>query len=57
VRASLCGALALASTVAFAFDESGDGERGVPPSHDEAIAWKLTGTYYHTTNERGAGDV
>ena len=39
-----------------AFDESGDGERHLPRSV-EAVAWKLTTTYYATTNETGAYDV
>jgi len=52
----LAAALAAAGG-ALAFDESGDGERTLPPPHDEAIAWKLTSTYYSTTNEPGAYDV
>lgn len=48
-------ALAMAGT-AVAFDESADGERSLPRSH-EAVAWKLTTTYYATTNESGAYDV
>jgi len=49
---------ALAATgAAHSFDESADGEhtRGPPP--EEAVAWKLTTTYYYTTSEPGAYDV
>jgi hypothetical protein len=50
-------AAALAATgTALAFDESADGERSLPRSV-EAVAWKLTTTYYATTNEPGAYDV
>lgn len=52
----IAAALAAAGA-ARAFDESADGERTLPPSPDETIAWKLTTTYYSTTNEKGAGDV
>jgi len=38
-----------AAGAARAFDESADGERSLPPS-EEAVAWKLTTTYYATTN-------
>ena len=51
----LAAALATAGA-AHAFDESADGERSLPPS-EETVAWKLTTTYYATTNEPGAYDV
>jgi len=51
----LAAALAAAGA-AHAFDESADGERSLPPS-EEAVAWKLTTTYYATTNQPGAGDI
>jgi hypothetical protein len=56
VRTALAAAFATAST-AWAFDESADGERSRAPPADEAVAWKLTTTYYSTTNEPGAGDI
>ena len=59
-RAPIAWALAawLAATgVALAFDESGDGERSLAPPDEAALAWKLTTTYYSTTNEKAAGDV
>jgi hypothetical protein len=40
-----------------AFDESADGERSREPAREEKVAWKLTTTYYSTTNEPGAGDI
>jgi hypothetical protein len=46
-----------AAGAALAFDESADGERSLAPPPDETVAWKLTTTYYSTTNEKGAGDV
>lgn len=55
-RWAFASALATAAGAAGAFDESGDGERHLPRSV-EAIAWKLTTTYYATTNEAGAYDV
>lgn len=50
-------AAALAAGVAFGFDESADGERTREPAEEEKVAWKLTTTYYSTTNEKGAGDI
>ncbi len=55
-RWAFASVLATAAGAAGAFDESGDGERHLPRSV-EAIAWKLTTTYYATTNEDGAYDV
>jgi hypothetical protein len=46
-----------AAGAAWAFDESADGERSLAPPPDETVAWKLTTTYYSTTNEKAAGDV
>lgn len=47
----------MAAGPAAAFDESGDGERLEPVERGEHIRFKLTPTYYWTTNEPGAGDV
>jgi hypothetical protein len=52
----LAAALAVAGA-AHAFDESADGERSLAPPAGETVAWKLTTTYYSTTNEPGAGDI
>lgn len=52
----LAAALAAAGG-ACAFDESADGERSREPAPEEKVAWKLTTTYYSTTNEKAAGDV
>jgi len=52
----LATAFAAAGT-AVAFDESADGERSREPAPEEKVAWKLTTTYYSTTNEKAAGDV
>ena len=46
-----------AAGAAHAFDESGDGERTRAPPPEETVAWKLTTTYYATTNEPAAYDV
>jgi len=46
-----------AAGAARAFDESADGERTREPVPEEKVAWKLTTTYYSTTNEPGAGDI
>ena len=48
-------ALGATGTV-LGFDESADGERSLPRS-GEAVAWKLTATYYATTSQAGAYDV
>jgi hypothetical protein len=42
---------------ALAFDESGDGERLGPIDRGEHVRYKLTPTYYWTTDEPGAADV
>jgi hypothetical protein len=62
-RHSLCWQLILAS-LAFAFaqsshalDESGDAEHEMSPDKNEKIAFKLTPTWYSTTNEHAAVDV
>jgi hypothetical protein len=55
-RAWILAAAFVVAGTARAFDESADGERSLPPA-DEKVAWKLTTTYYSTTNEKGAGDV
>jgi len=58
VRTAWALAAALgAAGAAWAFDESADGERALSPREDEKVAWKLTTTYYSTTNEPGAGDI
>src|SRR5262245_33631582 len=46
-----------AAGAARAFDESADGERGPPRAREEGIAYKLTSSYYSTSNEAGAFDV
>ena len=56
-RASAVAAALAAAGAAFAFDESADGERTREAVPEEKVAWKLTTTYYSTTNEKGAGDV
>jgi hypothetical protein len=50
-------AAALAAGAASAFDESADGERTRERAPEEQVEWKLTTTYYSTTNEKGAGDI
>ncbi len=42
---------------AYALDESGDAESEMSPDKDEKIAFKLTPTWYSTTNEHAAIDV
>jgi hypothetical protein len=57
-RAACVLAAALAAAgAALAFDEAADGERTREPEPAQKVAWKLTTTYYSTTNEPGAGDV
>ena len=50
-------AAAFAAGAAWGFDESADGERTREPAPQEKVEWKLTTTYYSTTNEPGAGDI
>ena len=54
VLASLVLAFARA---AYALDESGEAEHEMSPDKDEKIAYKLTPTWYSTTNEHAAVDV
>jgi hypothetical protein len=56
-RAVLLSVWSLMFPAAHAFDESGDGERGAPPSKEEGIAYKFTPTAYFTTNEHWAYDL
>jgi hypothetical protein len=53
----LLAAALVAAGPARAFDESADGERTREPAREEKVEWKLTTTYYSTTNEKGAGDI
>ena len=46
-------AAGLAAGAARGFDESADGERTREPAPQEKVEWKLTTTYYSTTNEPG----
>ena len=53
----LAGFLIAAMPYAHALDEAGDAEAEMSPDKDEKIAYKLTPTWYSTTNETSALDV
>ncbi len=56
-RILLAGFLIVAAQCAHALDETGDAEGEMSPDKDEKIAYKLTPTWYSTTNESSAFDL